>query len=197
MGTLSVVIPTWSATPVLADMAYELCKQVHPMCDELVVSEDGPESSKLGAIADKYLIHAWLGHGENLALGIQNATGEFIAVLDSDIRIEKGTIRDLCIPNTVVYPKWNPHERELYMRENPDQIKLLFAWFVVAPRSMFENLLPFGTDIALWDRHFREQTKEKRLESESVWYSHPTRTSIREFANKNGSYPSIVPRADI
>jgi glycosyltransferase involved in cell wall biosynthesis len=193
--TLSVVIPTWSATPILEDMAYELCKQVRPMCDELVVSEDGPVSPKLESIADKYLIHKWVGHGENLSLGIQNSGGHFVAILDSDIVIEKGVLRDLCIPDKVVYPQWNKLEQAAYFQINPDQKGLLFAWFVVASRHDLEDFLPFGTDIALWNHHFRVRTKSRSLELSTVVYSHPTRTSIKEYANQRGSYPSRVPPA--
>src|SRR5712692_9807576 len=91
----SLVIPTWSGTPELAEMALNLCKQVRPMCDELIITEDGDYCQALKEIVDVYLIHTphRLGHARNLLQGLKVATGNYVGIIDSDIVITKGTLR--------------------------------------------------------------------------------------------------------
>jgi hypothetical protein len=105
--TLSVVIPTWSGTQELADMAYGLCKKVKPMCDELIVTEDaGNYYKELQEISDLYLMHPNIGDVPNSNLGMRVAKGDYIAVINSDIEIGNGDLRALCIPGKTVCPAW-------------------------------------------------------------------------------------------
>lgn len=99
MGTFSIVIPLWTGTDALEQMAIDLANTVRPMCDELIICEDGGRDSKqLRAVADHYLWHKWnLGDTRNLTLGIWMASGDYVGILNSDITIHKGTLRDLCI----------------------------------------------------------------------------------------------------
>lgn len=105
---LSVVIPTWSGTPVLAEMALKLCQYVRPQCDELIVTEDEDDPAfyykELEEIADIYLRHPNLGDVVNINLGMRHATGDYIAVLNSDLTIFSGDLRELCVPGRVVCP---------------------------------------------------------------------------------------------
>jgi len=94
---LSVVIPVWSGTSLLEEMHVKLCESVINMCDELIVCEDGPYSKKVAAECDRYLTHSVrLGHPQNLAIGIKKAVYSYICVLDADIVIKSGNLRDLC-----------------------------------------------------------------------------------------------------
>ena len=106
MATFSIVIPCWSGTPELEGMAIDLANKVRPMCDELIICEDGGYDSKtLRGIADHYLWHRWnLGDIRNLTLGIWMASGDFVGILNSDITIHKGSLRDLCLPGQVGCP---------------------------------------------------------------------------------------------
>jgi len=101
---LSVVVPTWSGTQALADMALKLLKQVRPMCDELLVGEDaGVYYKELDEIADRYFLHPEnLGDVVNINFLLREAKGEFICSINSDIEIFEGSIRDLCIPGKLV-----------------------------------------------------------------------------------------------
>jgi glycosyltransferase involved in cell wall biosynthesis len=103
---LSVVVPTWSGTQALADMALSLLKYVRPMCDELLVTEDSEEFyyKELEEIADIYLMHPNLGDVVNINYGMKRTHGDYIAVLNSDLTIYSGNLRDLCIPGRVVCP---------------------------------------------------------------------------------------------
>lgn len=132
---LSVVIPVWSGTPVLAKMALALCQQVRPMCNELIVAEDGDFSEDLWNIADFYLFHRQrLGHARNLWTGVQVASGDYIGILDSDIVITQGTLRDLCMPGRVVGGRW---------KEFPN-ITEVMGWCVVIDRTLLKDH-PIGT----------------------------------------------------
>lgn len=123
---LSVVIPAWSGTPQLAKMTLNLCKQVRSMCDELIVSEDGDYNKALDDICDYYLVHRRLGHALNLSSGIKAASGDFIAPIDSDVVITKGTLRDLCIPEKAGFGTWK--EWPVY--------KELMGWCFVMDRTL-------------------------------------------------------------
>lgn len=103
-GKLSVVIPAWSGTPELADMAYRLCKKVKPMCDELLVGEDsGIYYEMLDQIADRYFLHPEnLGDVVNINYLMKQSTGDFICSINTDIEILLGDIRDLCVPDRLV-----------------------------------------------------------------------------------------------
>lgn len=84
-------------------MALALCKQVRPMCDELIVTEDaGVYYPELQKIADLYLMHPTLLDVANSVLGVRVAQGEYIAVINSDIILLNGDLRDLCVPGTVI-----------------------------------------------------------------------------------------------
>lgn len=106
---LSVVVPTWSGTQGLADMAMSLLTYVRPMCDELIVSEDSEDFyyKEMEDIADLYLRHPNMGDVVNINYAMRHAKGEFIAVLNSDLTIFSGNLRDLCIPGRVVCPDAN------------------------------------------------------------------------------------------
>jgi glycosyltransferase involved in cell wall biosynthesis len=67
------------------------------MCDELIVCEDGPYSANVAKACDRYLTHSErLGHPKNLEIGIKKAVYSYICVLDADIVIKNGNLRDLC-----------------------------------------------------------------------------------------------------
>jgi len=76
------------------------------MCDELIVCEDGgTHSYKIDDVVDQYLWHRWnLGDIRNLTLGLWMASGDYVGILNSDITIHSGTLRDLCIPGKVGCP---------------------------------------------------------------------------------------------
>ena len=173
MGSLSVVIPAWSGTPELVQMTLNLAKQVKEMCDELVISEDGPYSKELQEVADIYLLHTRLGHGANLNLGFRASTGEYVALLDSDIEITSGTIRDLCVPGKVVSP---------YLRGQAHQ-----GFFIVAPRWILIQHPPYdvgsgigghnvpvgrGEGIDNWIVELKEWSGDRLLASDAVTYNH-------------------------
>lgn len=178
MGTLSVVIPTWSALPELVDMTLQLVEQVRPMCDELIITEDGFFSKELKKAADLYVLHEWQGHGNNLRDGIAASHGDFIAAIDSDIKILEGNLRDLVITDKVVSGKWHEHR----------EYTGFTGWFFVSPRFVLDEFPPktdpSGPGLDYWGGirgSFREDIKDRFVWSDVLEYSHLRNQSFREW----------------
>jgi glycosyltransferase involved in cell wall biosynthesis len=173
---LSVVIPAWSGNEVITAMTIDLCRYVRDQCDELIVSEDGEYHKEIEDIADVYLQgHPRLGHVKNLNLGFEASTKDFVAMLDNDIRIESGNLRDLCVPEKLVYPKWTDWNEYPY----PQTGQELWQWFVVAPRKFFQELPPFSIvrpeGLDEWGDAIR--ARFPILRSNKVSYRHSGKTS--------------------
>jgi hypothetical protein len=136
---LSVIIPTWSGVEhtdrwqgeqKLADMAYELCQKLRPECDELIVTEDADVyDERLHMISDIYLLHPNLGFTNNVNLGLRVAHGDYMAVVNSDVELVSGNIRDLCVPGRVASPYAEP---EGYLPH-------FHGYFFVLPRTVLED----------------------------------------------------------
>jgi glycosyltransferase involved in cell wall biosynthesis len=188
--SLSVVIPTFSRTEKLTQMAVQLAKQVRPMCDELVITEDaGGDSEELREIADIYLYHAVrTGHGNNLNKGFQASTGDFVAILDSDILLTKGSLRDLCIPEKIVCP---------------GSFK---AWCMVSPRQFIEEFPPFENQgskegIDVWIKEFENRNQTRIILTDKVEYFHATNASydwwVREVYRQASEGDPLHPRKEV
>lgn len=124
---LSVVIPTYTITDELAQMALDLARQVKPMCDELIIVEDGGNKNcVLAEAASTYMWHENVGDIFNSLIGMLAARGEYVAVINSDVIIHEGDLRNLCLPGRVVSPKWR-QQREMHGFQGP---------FFVVPRTV-------------------------------------------------------------
>lgn len=148
-------------------MALALCHQVQPMCDELVVTEDAPgDFTALRIISDIYSQHKRLGDLRNTQLGIDMATSEYVAVLNSDITIDQGNLRDLCVPSRIVCPRGAPPVDEAFA-----------GYFFVAPRELLARYpLPSQMDeqaiVRGWGRYYGELIKEVYLWYPVLDYTH-------------------------
>jgi glycosyltransferase involved in cell wall biosynthesis len=168
---LSVVIPVWTGTQVLLDMHIALCKSVRDDCDELIVCEDGNPYQGLEKYCDKYIVHdERLGHAQNLQLGINAARHEYIGVLDSDVVIKSGSLRDLC-----------NHGRFTEARSlTPTDKKGFIIWCSVAPRVLWK-LFPLPTDKEILDDWADSIPKELIYGSFLVTYEHNTGIGFAEW----------------
>jgi len=191
MNSLSIILPTWSATPELTEMALDLAKTIKPMCDELVITEDAMYNKDLAEIADIYILHPRLKHGANLAVGFRASTGSYVALIDYDVKLLEGNIRDMCIEDTVVCPKG---------REGVDHP--MQGWFVVAPRWIVDFCPPYDRNdfhaegIDFWADELYQLTKDRFLNCQSVQYTHGNSRTYREF-RKLGEVNPIISRNDI
>lgn len=178
--TLSVIIPSWSATDRLVEFALKLAIQVKLMCDELIITEDGEYNKKLEEIADKYLIHPRLGHAKNLAEGIKVATGDFVALIDSDMDVQSGDLRKLCIPGRVVSPS------SVQRRFNE-----VAGWFIVCPREFVTEFLPYDhpsqglrEGIDTWVREFHAIHEHDFEPSDQIFVVHGHGQSYGRFLSR-------------
>jgi hypothetical protein len=163
--TLSVIIPTWSGTEDLFQMARDLCKQVRPMCDELIIAEDSKYFyDEFLELADTYVCHKNWGDIVNCVRALPLATGNYVATINSDVIIERGNIRDLCIPGYVVSPQWK-QLREFRSFQGP---------FFVVPREIIEQYgyLDSAKQGGGADYHYADKIKDVFMWSDAVEYTH-------------------------
>jgi len=74
--------------------------------DELIIVEDhGLYSPTLMQLADVYIYNNINGgFTKNVNRGWRYATGDYVAIVNSDTRLVSGNLRDLCIPEKVTSP---------------------------------------------------------------------------------------------
>lgn len=141
------------------------------MCDELIVSEDGPIWKEFEDLVDQYLTHPRLGHAKNLAEGIKATTGDFVALIDSDVVIIEGSLKDLCMPGKIISPGPRPK-----------------GWFIVSPRQMLNEFPPFENHhyIAGIDDWWRElQVRFEVTSSDKIGFGHMGNQSYTQLERWN------------
>jgi len=124
---LSLVIPTYTITKELEEIAIRSVSSYVDHVDELIVCEDGGMLSyNLLQIADSYIYNKDnLGFSGNVNRGWRYAKGEYVAIVNSDTQLESGELYDLCVPGKVTSPHiTNQH------------IERLAGPFWVAPREV-------------------------------------------------------------
>jgi glycosyltransferase involved in cell wall biosynthesis len=107
MQKLSIVIPTYTLTKELEDLALEAIRSYRAYADELIVTEDGGRySPEIMAKVDTY-IYNWQNKGftSNVNRGWRQATGDFVAIASSDTYLFEGNPRDLMIEGKVTSPE--------------------------------------------------------------------------------------------
>jgi glycosyltransferase involved in cell wall biosynthesis len=75
--------------------------------DEIIVTEDGGMfSNNILQLADSYLFNKNnAGFTRNVNRGWKYASGDFVAIINSDTQLKSGNLRDLCIPGKVTSPE--------------------------------------------------------------------------------------------
>ena len=127
---LSLVVPTYTITKELEEIAIRTVGSYIDHVDELIVCEDGGMLSyNLLQLADSYIYNKNnLGFSGNINRGWRYAKGEYVAIANSDTRLVSGDLGDLCIPGKVT----SPHITNQY-------IERLAGPFWVAPRKVTEE----------------------------------------------------------
>lgn len=103
---LSVVVPTYTINPQLEKLALGCIASLGDQPDEIIVVEDGGLfSHKLATFADTYIYNTInKGFTANVNRGWRYATGDYVAIVNSDTELRSGSLFDLCIPNIVSSP---------------------------------------------------------------------------------------------
>ena len=130
---LSAVIPCFSVTEELKDMALKCAKSIRDQVDELIIAEDADIYwHDLHQISDVYVVHPRLDYKKNCNLGWKLATGDFVLQANSDSFLIEGNLQDLCIDGIGI----------AWCEETGNEIHLSQAMgaFFVTPRSFFEQL---------------------------------------------------------
>lgn len=86
MPKLSLVIPHWPLDDETNEALQRCVASFPPECERLVVVNDGT------------------GYGLNVNIGLFLASGDYIAVVNNDCRLDDGDVYDLCVPDTVTSP---------------------------------------------------------------------------------------------
>ena len=109
---VAVVIPAYSSDPGLGAWATRTALTWKPLCDDLIISEDGNFHQELHDIADVYDVHEQLWPAKNMNLGWQIALergADFVAIMDLDAHWVSGSLRDACLPGKVMVPSIVQH----------------------------------------------------------------------------------------
>jgi len=162
-----MVIPAWSGTQELTDMLVRCMKSFQSQVDELIVTDDSNiYHQEIHGLADIYLLHKKLGYTKNINLGWKIATGDFVALVNSDTELISGSLGDLCVPGVLAYPILN---------EVPNPNPQMCGPFFVLPRNLFEKYGMFdiqfyddGADYELWGRYKINGVPTQRVMSVEV-----------------------------
>lgn len=121
---LSLGVLSYSLTPHHEALTQNALLSYAGQADELVVVENGGSVDWVADIFIKFAENQGYTKGINAIL--KNATKDYIALVSNDTRLLAGNLRDLCVENTVTYPKL-------------DTLDIKGAFFVV-PRSVMEKV---------------------------------------------------------
>ena len=104
---LSIVIPTYTLTKDLEKIALRATLSYRKQADEVIISEDGGKFSlQLMKVADIYCYGKHnVGFTKNVNRGWKLASGDFVAIVNSDTKLVSGNLKDLCIKGKVTSPK--------------------------------------------------------------------------------------------
>jgi len=129
---LSIVIPTYTITQELEEVAVSCILSLagDMAIHEIIVTEDGGFfSPQLMELADVYIYNKGnRGFTLNVNQGWRAATGDFVAIVNSDITLREGELSSLCIPGKVTSP----------VTINESQPRLAGHFFVV-PKEVKEE----------------------------------------------------------
>ena len=103
---LSIVIPTYTLNKELEQLAVEAILSYRKQADEIIVVEDGGKLSlRLQILSDIYCFYKENGgFTKNVNRGWKIASGDFVAIVNSDTKLVSGNLKDLCIPGKVTSP---------------------------------------------------------------------------------------------
>jgi len=129
--TTALVIPTYSVSRRLINMAYECARSHREQVDQIIISEDGGHySHKLKNIADVYVYsHQNIGFTKNVNRGWGLSESDFTIIANSDTFLVSGNLCDLTESENVVCP-------EII---NPDFKTLFSGSYFVVPKTIREK----------------------------------------------------------
>jgi glycosyltransferase involved in cell wall biosynthesis len=160
---LSIVIPTYTITKSIEEMTIQAILSYKPFVEEIIITEDGGMfSPQIVSLVDKYIYTKNnQGFVKNVNQGWKLATEAYVAIVNSDTRLNTGSLRDLCIPNKITSPITRGQD-----------VPLLAGHFFVCPRTFGTALLDerfkmFCSDADLEVRYGKDI---QQVDSVSIWH---------------------------
>lgn len=163
-----MVIPTYTFNKTLETMTENCIGSYLDQVDEMIVVEDGAMFSiNLQKLADTYIYHKDNYYfTKNVNTGWRVATGEYVAIVNSDTWLVKGNLADLCIPGIVTSPRYKNQD----WGENPG----LSGSFFVVPRIVAEERGMLDERCIHWgsDTEYNHRTHDifKRIETVEIYH---------------------------
>ncbi|HSE43947.1 MAG TPA: glycosyltransferase family 2 protein [Gemmatimonadales bacterium] len=99
---ISVVVPFWSADPDTDAMLARCVASLDGQYDELILSCNEPQPDGT-VLFSKYV-----------NLGLRLARGDYRVVVNSDLLLQQGSLRDLCVPGTITSPVINGNDQPFW-----------------------------------------------------------------------------------
>jgi glycosyltransferase involved in cell wall biosynthesis len=104
---LSLIVPTYTINKELEMLASMCLSSFFDQVDEIIVSEDGGfYSPEIERLCNVYIYsHDNVGFTKNVNRAWKLATGDYFAIVNSDVTYLSGNIKDLCVPGKVTSPE--------------------------------------------------------------------------------------------
>jgi glycosyltransferase involved in cell wall biosynthesis len=186
---LSIVVPVWSRTPELADMAMRMLERVWQVArleTEVIVIDNGsPIERPLPARVHRFPENRGVATAWNVGIGLAKAP--VIAVLNSDCLVEPGWDQALYEAATtgrrIAFPYTDHCDGEGFRR--PDQGGTA-GWCYMISRELYEEIGPFdewfnpayGEDTDYWHRAWEIKVELSPVPAARV--THERRSSMHE-----------------
>lgn len=172
MEKISVIMPVYAISQELVNLTWQAIDSLEPI-DELILIDNGGYSiHHIAMKADIYIKNKRnLGFGKSVNQGLKLATGDYLAVVNNDIKLLSGNLKSLAIANTVTSPKVDNQE------PLPEHFGIVGCFFVL-PRIVYEKVGGFDErfEIGYWeDTDLFRRIKEagfdfKTVEEVRIWH---------------------------
>jgi len=160
--TKTLVVPTYTLSTELEEMALECVKSHRDQVDQVIISEDGGRySKKLRSCADIYIYTKKNeGFTKNVNKAWKMSTSDYTLIVNSDAYLESGNLVDLCTTPNVTCP---------YVEGDTTTSGFTGTYFVVPKETLGkygmldERLRTFGSDGDYFERIRHLFRKEGRV----------------------------------
>lgn len=159
---LSLVVLSYNIAPHIKKLTIDALESYRPQVKELIVIEDGGSySEEMRELADIYCFNKG-NSGFTFAVnqGLKLATKDFIAIVNSDTRLEHGQLDNLCVKGITTSP----------VITSQPTIKGFAGSFFVIPRKVLEKTGDFDEEMVVYcsDEDYKRRLKEIGIKSKTV-----------------------------
>jgi len=190
---ITIVIPTYSLTYELRDMAYKCALSHRKQTDQLIITEDGGKCSpQLQEIADIYLYSKQnVGFTKNVNRGWKLSDGDFTFIVNSDTELIEGNLIDMCEYQRICSPEIIKNLTTGFTGSYfsvPKEIQDKFGY-------LDERMRTFSSDIDYYARikdFFRFESRVKILHHKSQTLKATQKDTQLEAKRDNDIYQEVI-----